>query len=149
MAEAFLATGAALVLVADSARARLLKAPAPHAPLEEFADLANPEARSHEGDLVADSGGRRPPQGGHSAFGGDSMKRHRAEDFAAAVCARAAAALREAGALRLYIVAEPGFLGLLRRRMDRRVERCVAAEFAQSLAGGTLDQIRGALPPRL
>ena len=46
-----------LVLVADQAHARFFKSSNRAAPLEEFEDLANPEARLHEGDLVTDRPG--------------------------------------------------------------------------------------------
>lgn len=144
--------GASVVVVADSARARLFAANTPTSPLQELADLSNPEARLHEHDLVEDSAGRRgtrPTQAKRSAFGGETAKRHRAEEFAAKVCDRAGSALREQRAQRLYLVAEPEFLGLLRMRMDRSVQRCVAGELAKSLAGRAPEEIRAALPRAL
>lgn len=144
--------GASVVVVADSVRARLFAASTPTSPLQEFDSLANPEARLHEHDLVEDSAGRRgtrPTQAKRSAFGGDSAKRHRAEEFAAKVCDRAGTLLRDQRAQRLYLVAEPEFLGLLRMRMDRSLQRCIAGEIAKSLAGKALDQIRAALPRAL
>jgi protein required for attachment to host cells len=144
--------GAALVIAADSARARLFRADTPDAPLQEVDTLLNPEARLHEHDLVEDSAGRRgarPTQAKRSAFGGETAKRHRAEDFAASVCQRAARTLRETGAERLYLVAEPEFLGLLRQRMDRALERRVAGAVAKSVTGKPAGRIRAALPGRL
>jgi len=145
-------SGTSLVVAADSVRARLFAAATPTAPLQEIGDLSNPEGRLHEGDLVEDATGRRgtrPTQAKHSAFGGQSAKRHRAEEFAAKVCELAAGALRDNGAERLYIVAEPEFLGILRQRMDRSVQRCVAGEVAKSLATRTVDEIRAVLPSTL
>jgi len=144
--------GASLVIAADAARARILAAVTPDSPLRDYASLANPEARLHEGDLVADDGGRRnhrPTEGGHSALGGGSMKQHRIEEFASSVCQGVEAALRETQAERLYVVAEPGFLGLLRRRMDGQLERRIAGTIPKSLAGETAERIRAALPSRL
>ena len=145
-------SGPCLVLAADSVRARLFRADAPAAPLTEVADLLNPEARLHENDLVEDASGRRgtrPTQAKRSAFGGQTAKRHRAEEFAANVCEHAAETLRTAGAGRVYLVAEPEFLGLLRKRMDRALERCVAGTVAKSLTGEAPERIRAALPERI
>jgi protein required for attachment to host cells len=152
MTDATLHEGPALVVAADSARARLFAADNPGAPLREIAALANPEARLHEHDLVEDEAGRRgtrPTQAKRSAFGGQTAKRHRAEEFAADVCARAEVGLREAGADRVYLVADPEFLGLLRQRMDERLQKRLAGAVAKSIVGSSVDAIRAALPPRL
>lgn len=144
--------GGALVIAADSVRARLFGAGTPDAPLREIDALLNPEGRLHEHDLVEDAAGRRgarPTQAKRSAFGGETARRHRAEDFAAAVCKRAARGLRETGAERVYLVAEPEFLGLLRQRMGRALERRVAGAVAKSVTGKPAGRIRATLPPRL
>jgi protein required for attachment to host cells len=152
MSATELRSGASLVIAADAARARILAAVTPDAPLRDYASLANPEARLHEGDLVADSSGRRnhrPTEGGHSAFGGGSMKQHRIEEFAASVCEGVEAALRDTQAERLYLVAEPAFLGLLRQRMDGQLQRRLAGTIPKSLASESPERIRAALPSRL
>lgn len=144
--------GAALVIAADSVRARLFHAGTPDAPLREIEALVNPEARLHEHDLVEDSAGRRgtrSTQAKRSAFGGETAKRHRAEEFAAAVCERAAHDLRETHARRLYLVAEPEFLGLLRQRMPAALKRRVAGSVAKSVTGKPAGRIRATLPERL
>jgi protein required for attachment to host cells len=144
--------GPAVVVAADSARARVFRAGTPDAPLEEVDALLNPEARLHEGDLVEDSAGRRgtrPTQAKRSALGGETAKRHRAEEFAALVCDRVARQLRAARAGRLYLVAEPEFLGLLRRRFGRSVLRQVAGAVAKSVADQPPGRIRAVLPARL
>jgi protein required for attachment to host cells len=150
--DALKTTGAAIVAVGDSAQLRLFESAAPLAPLREIMTITNPDARLHEGDLVADRGGRkkhRPMQGGHSAFGGDSVKRHRVEDFAETASRHIHDLLQRLGAARLYLVAEPGFLGLLRQRLDQGAQRLLAGEIAKSLTGRPIDEIRAALPQRL
>lgn len=144
--------GPAVVVAADSARARLFRAGTPDAPLEEVDALVNPEARLHEHDIVEDSAGRRgtrPTQAKRSALGGETAKRHRAEEFAAAVCEHATHQLRAARADRLYLVAEPEFLGLLRRILDRSVARQIAGSVAKSVTSKPPSRIRAALPSRL
>lgn len=144
--------GVSLVLVADSARARLFDAATPTAPLHEVEFLSNPEARLHEGDLVADGAGTRNGESmsaGHSALGGGSMKDHRIEEFAGTVCERLSRVARATDARRIYIVAEPSFLGLLRLRMDRNLRKQVAHEIPKSLASRGPAEIRAVLPQRL
>jgi protein required for attachment to host cells len=145
-------TGPAFVIAADSVRARLFHAASPAAPLREVAAMINPESRLHEHDIVEDSAGRRgtgPTRAKRSAFGGETAKRHRAEEFAAAVCATARARMRQTRAARLYLVAEPEFLGLLRKRMDRALERHVAGAVAKSVTAQPAGRIRATLPTRL
>ena len=144
--------GPAVVVAADSARARVFRAGTPDAPLEEVDALVNPEGRLHEHDIVEDSAGRRgtrPTQAKRSALGGETAKRHRAEEFAAAVCASAAQQLREGRARRLYFVAEPEFLGILRRTLDRSLLRRVAGAVAKSVTRKPAVRIRAVLPSRL
>ena len=141
-----------VVLVADSARARLFDASTPTAPLHELEHLDNPVARQHEGDLVADGAGVRngaSMNAGFDAYGGSGMRDHRVEEFAKSVCERLADAVRRTDAERVYIVAEPQFLGLLRARMDAPLRKRVAGEIAKSIAGKAPDEIRRALPSRL
>jgi protein required for attachment to host cells len=144
--------GPAVVVAADSARARVFRAGTPDAPLEEVDALVNPQARLHEHDIVEDSAGRRgtrPTQAKRSALGGETAKRHRAEEFAAAVCEHATQQLRAARADRLYLVAEPEFLGLLRRTLDRSVLRQLAGSVPKSVTSKPPSRIRAALPSRL
>jgi protein required for attachment to host cells len=149
---------APVVLVADSARARLFDAATPTAPLHELEGLANPVARAHEGDLVADSAGMRrggvngrgdSMSSGADNYGGGGMRDHRVEEFAAEVCDHLAKAVDRAAADRVYIIAEPRFLGLLRMRMRDTLRKRVAGEIAKSLAGKAPAEIRAALPARL
>jgi protein required for attachment to host cells len=144
--------GPAVILVADAARARLFDAPKPTSPLHEVEDLANPLARLHEGDLAADRPGVLKNQAlepRHSAFGGGGMKDHRTEEFAASVCERLSAVVRAEDAHRVYIVAEPSFLGLLRQRMEPALRKQVVDEIPKSITNRAPAEIRAVLPARL
>lgn len=137
----------AIVVAADAAIARLFLATNDDK-WTELDDLTNPAAHADERELVADAAGRRgasTTQSGNSAYGGGSMKAHRIEDFAAEVCKRAAASLRETRAEKLHLVAEPQFLGLLRQRLDAEVRKRVGVEVSKSLARQSPEQIRAAL----
>jgi protein required for attachment to host cells len=139
------------VLVADHARARLFSAATPTAPLEEFEDLTNPSARLHEHDLSSDSPGRHVGGGnrqGHSADHG-TKRQHTSEVFADAVGERLGQ-LCSAGAIaRLHIVAEPGFLGLLRPRLPEAVRRLVVGEIVKVATHESVRDLRAELPVSL
>ena len=134
----------ALIVAADASRARLLLAATGTAEVNELDDLNNPQAHLHEGDLIDDSPGRR-----NAAQAGASMKRHRIEEFAALVCRRVEKCLEENCAKRVYIIAEPEFLGLLRRQARPRLARSFAGEVAKSMTSASATEIRAALPARL
>jgi protein required for attachment to host cells len=85
----------------------------------------------------------------HSAFGGETFRRHRIEEFAGAVCVRMAEEWRRHGAQRLHVIAEPVFLGLLRQRIDPALARATASEHAKSLTGQSAEAIRAELPRQL
>lgn len=146
------ATAPALVLVADRGHARFFTARSPRAPLVEVAELTNPDARRHEGQLVSDRSGRLTrgmQRGGHAVRTAESAREHVGATFARQVCARLQA-LRKAGPPgHIHVVAESGFLGLLRQHLDRPTRALVASETAKSLADRTRAEIRRHLPARL
>lgn len=136
------------ILVADNSRARIFVAEKAKSPLQEIRTLAFPEARLHEGDLVTDKGGRdrAPGSGGHGFDGGDAHKHENADRFAAQVCAELESA-RNAGELRkLYVVAAPTFLGLLRQHQSHALSQLVAGEVDKNLSTQDPATIRGSLP---
>jgi protein required for attachment to host cells len=137
------------VLVADAYRARLFGVERPVSPLTELRDLASPEARLHAGDLVTDKGGRdRNPAtgGGHGLGESASPKQDLADRFAQEVCALLEAG-RVAGELsKLYVIAAPAFLGLLRKHQSPTLRQLVVEEIDKSLAGHDVAAIRKHLP---
>ncbi|HSQ08030.1 MAG TPA: host attachment protein [Chromatiaceae bacterium] len=139
------------VLVADTYRARLFGAERPASPLTELRDLASPEARLHEGDLVTDKGGRdRNPMGGGHGLGADGGHKHDvAERFAQQICDLLETA-RVAGQLsKLYVIAAPAFLGMLRRHQSHALKQLVVGEIDKSIAGQEPASIRKHLPEYL
>jgi len=139
------------VLVADAYRARFFGVERPAGPLSELRDLASPEARLHEGDLVTDRGGRdrNPRVGGHGLGENGSVKQDLADRFAQQVCDLLESA-RVAGELsKLYIIAAPAFLGLLRKHQSTSLRQLVAAEVDKSLASQDPANIRKHLPEYL
>lgn len=144
--------GSALVVVADAARAQLYETDGGKAPLIEIDRLSNDASRKPERDLVADAGGRRnhrPTQSGASAYGSNSVREHFAERFAAQICSRLESQLDSDPARRIFIVAAPQFLGLLRQRMPTRVQRQVAGEVPKDMAKEDAGRIRALLDASL
>lgn len=139
------------ILVADASRARIFSADKALSPLQEIRALTSPEARLHEGDLVTDKGGRdrNPGVGAHGFSVEDEHKQDNAERFASLVCQELEAA-RNAGEFRkLYVVAAPSFLGMLRRHQSSSLRQMVAGELDKNLSTQDAASIRKCLPDYL
>jgi len=139
------------ILVADASRARIFAADKALSPLTEIRTLTFPEARLHEGDLVTDKGGRdrNPGIGAHGLNGDGDHKHDNAERFAAQVCHELESA-RNAGEFRkLYVVAAPGFLGMLRRHQSSGLRNLIAGELDKNLSTQEPAAIRKCLPDYL
>jgi len=139
------------VLVADNSRARFFAAEKAASPLIEVRDLAFPEARLHEGDLVTDKAGRdRNPGGNTHGFGGESEHKHDgAERFAVQVCSELEAARTSGTFNKLYVVAAPAFLGLLRKHQSAPLRHLIAGEIDKNLSTRDGAEIRKHLPDYL
>jgi len=136
------------ILVADTSRARIFQAEKAASPIEEIRTLAFPEARLHEGDLTTDRGGRGhdPGPGSHGIDGDSGAKQDNAERFAGLVCETLESA-RLAGAFtRLYVIAAPAFLGLLRKQLSAPLRQLVASEIDKNLTAQSPEAIRKQLP---
>ncbi|MEW6766211.1 MAG: host attachment protein [Pseudomonadota bacterium] len=154
------------VVVADAARARFFRVeetPGAHggsqfAPsgealagaLVEIKDLAHPESLRKESEMASDEPGMASVSHMHGKFGMDEKvppKEEEAIRFAKEV----AEALHKDAANfdRLYVVAPPHFLGLLRAATDKVVHAKLAGEFHKELTHFPADQIREHLPAEL
>ena len=138
------------VLVADNSRARIFSSEKPSSPLQELQDLTHPEARLHEGDLVTDKGGRdKGPSGAHGISHEQAHKVDGKDKFASQVCSELDAA-RAAGSFnKLYVVAAPAFLGLLRKHQSGALKQMVAGEVDKNLSTKDPKVIRKHLPDYL
>ena len=136
------------VLVADNSRARFFAADKATSPLQEVRDLLYPEARLHEGDLVSDKPGRdrNPGTGAHGVGNEASHKQDGADRFALEVCNELESARNSGAFNKLYIVAAPQFLGLLRKHQSSSLRQLVAAELDKNLTTRDCDAIRKHLP---
>lgn len=136
------------ILVADASRARIFSAEKSLSSLNEIRALTSPEARLHEGDLVTDKGGRdrNPGVGAHGFNIEDAHKQENAERFAAHVCQELEAARNSGEFRKLYVVAAPSFLGMLRRHQSNSLRQMVAGEVDKNLSTQDPASIRKCLP---
>ncbi|WP_028079584.1 host attachment protein [Solimonas soli] len=140
------------VVVADHGGARFLTAATPRAALVEHTALQNPAFRLREHELDADqSGNLATPShaGGHATDERDATRRHLADEFARRVCAELRSERLGQRYLRIHLVAQPNFLGLLRRHLDRPTQRLVASQIGKDMVRRQLADIRRLLPERL
>lgn len=140
------------VLVADAGRGRLLEAVAGDGELIEIEDLVNTQARLRDPEVASDRAGhvnRGSDGAGASLEPRESPKDHAAEVFAKAWCHRLSAARRSGDVDRVYLLAAPAFLGLLRKNLDRATQRIVAEERAIDFTHRSVKEIRQELPPAL
>lgn len=139
------------IIVADASRARLFSADKPAGPLNEINTLTSPEGRLHEGDLVSDRGGRDTNGGGasHGYSTGNEAKDEIANRFAAELCKQLEKGRTDHAFGKLYVVAAPAFLGLLRKHQSDALRALIGEEIAKDLTTQPVDRIRAQLPEYL
>jgi protein required for attachment to host cells len=139
------------VLVADRTRAMIYRGASHNTVLIEVESLSHPESRLKDQELVSDSPGLSVgvarPQG--SATQAYSPHEREAELFARQIAERIGA-LRTSNQLhRLYLVAEPHFLGLLRAALDAPTQKLIAGDVPHRLTDLDPAALREALPQHL
>lgn len=139
------------VVVADSSRARFFSAEKPASPLVEIQTLTHPASRLHEGDLVSDRPGRdrNSVVGSHDVGNETEAKEEEAIRFAAQVCETLDSARIGGKFRKLYIVAAPGFLGLMRKQQTPSLQKMISAEIPKNIARHDIADIRKTLPDYL
>lgn len=131
------------VVVADRTQAkiyRMTKFPK----LEEIAYLEHPESRLHNQDLVSSKPGRGFQSVGNSrsAYQQETEpKQVEAIKFATEVTQYLYTAVNKGEFDKLYLFAEPSFLGLLRQHLHPQVQKHVTAEVPKELTTCNLEAI--------
>ena len=118
------------ILVADRSRARVLSAETT-SKIKEVIDLTHPEGRLHEQQLTTDLPGKDANKGapGKHAFQDEiEPKQQQAIDFAKRVAKYIDDALNEKKFEQLMVVAEPSFLGILRKQFTDEVKELISFE---------------------
>lgn len=124
------------VLVADAGRGRIFEMREPGR-LAEIENFVNPAERERNADLRTDGYGRFYGKGereeGHTAEPTVLPKEHEAERFADHIAEYLDKARTRHQYEKLKLVAAPGFLGLLRNKLDAQVLKLVDLELDQDL----------------
>jgi len=139
------------VVAADAARARIFRAARADGGLTEIEDLLNPDVRD-ERALHADRLGHAPDAthgGGHSLQRNATEDRQVAADFGKTLARRLVAARKRGQFDRLYLLAEPRLLGVVRDGLDAPTLRLIAGELDKDLTRQGAATIRARLPKRL
>lgn len=139
------------IVVADASRARFFTADKPASPINEIETLNNPEGRLHEGDIVSDRSGHvmSGSTGGHNLGVKGDAKQEAANRFAAEVCKHLEKGRTGNAFGKLYVMASPAFLGLLRKHQSDSLRGLISDEIAKDLTRETPDRIRAQLPEYL
>jgi len=140
------------VVAADAARARIFRARHANGGLTEIEDLLNPDARDAGRALRADRLGHAANAargGGHSLQRNADEPHQIAIDFGCRLARRLNAARKRGEFDRVYLVAEPHLLGVVRGALDRPTRRLLAAAIGKDVSRRSAAIVRQRLPARL
>ena len=134
-----------MIVVADSARARVFTADSAHSPLNEIETMAHPEGRMHEQDMVSDMPGKDSGKGG----GGDHAYQEKIEpkeqeiiEFARRIAGYLDDARKANKLNKLILVAAPAFLGELRTHLSSETSEKIVFELDKNIAHHSAEDIR-------
>ena len=134
-----------MIVVADSARARVFTADSAHSPLNEIETMAHPEGRMHEQDMVSDMPGKDSGKGG----GGDHAYQEKIEpkeqeiiEFARRIAGYLDDARKANKLNKLILVAAPAFLGELRTHLSSETSEKIVFELDKNIAHHSVEDIR-------
>ena len=139
----------AWIVVADSARARILSAVDPSSALKPVEQLVSPASRMHDRDLTSDKPGRALDGSGKGRHATSSSKT--AKEQIAITFAREVADCLDQGRVdnqyeHLVIVADPKFLGLLMKSLSGPTEKLVSLKIDKDLSKLSEKEIRDHMP---
>jgi protein required for attachment to host cells len=132
------------VVVADSALAKLFRV-VKFPKLQEITILQHPESRLHNQDLISSRPGRGNHKGGttYSYASEVSPKQHEAAKFAIYLADYLSKAEKNGEFNRLYLLANPTFLGLVRQHLTSDVQKAIIAELPIELTAAETSVIEG------
>lgn len=140
------------VLVADSSKARIFSAPDGRSDLQQDIDLSHSDSRLKEQDLVADGLGSASDAGGygkHSMGHENAAHQRQAEIFANRLSSELDNTRQRNNLHRIYLIAAPKFLGLLRGSLSSQCTALLAGEINKDLVNHNIKDIRSHLPTLL
>src|SRR5699024_9504082 len=132
------------IVVADAGKARLFSRAKKFSPLEEVETLVHPESRLRRQDLTSDRSGQvqeaRAP-GEYAAEESTDPKDAEAQVFAREIAERLHKAHQQGGFEHLVLMADPRFLGELRKHLADSTAAAVAATVSVNLTREDVDRI--------
>lgn len=137
------------VLVADASRARIFEAPLPKDGLTEIEELVHPASKMHPQDMASDEPGvshDRVGQGVHGMEQETDIKKQEAMRFAKEVVDKITALQQKKDYAKLYVIAAPAFLGLLRNKFSNPTKNIIVDEISKNLTTFGIEEIRAQLP---
>ncbi len=134
------------VAVCDSARARYFHVDKPNGDLRELDGQTHQKARLKSGDINTDHNGHGLRQGGGFSFGNGDASKHEALVFAREVAEQLNREAIGRTMDKLYILAPPEFLGLLRAELHSETQAMLASTEAVNVVKEGVDRIRRHLP---
>ena len=138
-----------IIVVADSARARIFTADSDKSPLSEIETMAHPEGRLHDRDITSDLPGKDSAgdsSGGHAYQSETDPKKYELTEFAKRVADYLEKARNANKLSNLLIVAAPAFLGELRAHLTSETREKIVFELDKNITDHSLDDIRKHLP---
>lgn len=137
-----------LVVVANSSRARVLRAENNNE-LSEVDTFEHPESRAEGHELGTSAPGTtfdRVGQNRHSYESPTSLKKQEAIAFAREIAQYLEKTCNGNGVEKLYLVANPTFLGLLRRHLHQSVAKLILDQIPKDVTAQNAEEIRKHLP---
>lgn len=123
------------VVVADNCQAKIFQV-TKFPKLKEISHFEHPESKLHNQDLVSSKQGRTFQSSGtaRSSYQPETEpKKHEAILFATEIARHLESAKNKGEYSRLYLLAEPSFLGLLRQHINGETKKSVVGEIAKEL----------------
>jgi protein required for attachment to host cells len=135
------------IVAADSSRARIFEVQGVDKNFQELQDFVNEAGRERHQDLRTDAKGRFYGKGerdqAHTAEPDIDAVRHETELFAKQVGEFLDKARVEQRYDKLFLIADPKFLGLLRDNLSKEAQKLVKDEIPKEISGRDAREIEG------
>ena len=125
------------VIVTDSTRARIFEKKGANEPLTEFEDLVDPSSFENQNELEHHTRGRFHDVGtGHSHTNDPSVSplAHKNDLFAKSIALCLDKGRKDSKYHRLYLISSPHFLGTLRNKLGKEVNRLIENEWSEEIS---------------
>lgn len=132
------------VVVTDSTRARIFEKKGATQPLNEFEDLYHPSAYQSQNELEHHTRGRSHHSGTFHSHTDDpsvSPLAHQNDLFAKSIALYLDKGRKDARYHRLYLISSPHFLGILRNKLGKEVNRLIENEWSQELSDMSAEEV--------